>query len=303
MKISVILCTHNPREDYLHRTLSALEAQTFPSGEWELLLVDNASTEALTGRFPLEWHPTARLVREDELGLTAARRRGIAEAAGSVLVFVDDDNVLAQDYLAEAWRIAEIYTRLGVWGAGRIEPEFEVEPAEELRRFVHMLALRDQKTAHWSNELKYNPGTPYGAGLCCRCEVARAWAAALRDSPARRALGRRGTSLASSEDIDIALTACTMELGAGVFPSLQIRHLIPARRVEEEYLLQLAEERIRSSLMLHAFYGHQPPRQPSLAQRLRVAFYYLGLTPLRRKFHRAETRGRRRAVAELKGNP
>src|ERR1700722_2249773 len=97
--VSVIICSHNPRENYLRRVLDALRAQTLPAQEWELLLVDNASTEPLAGRFDLSWHPNARHVREEKTGLTPARLRGIAEANGELLVFVDDDNVLRSDYL------------------------------------------------------------------------------------------------------------------------------------------------------------------------------------------------------------
>ena len=92
--ISVIICSHNPRPEYLRRTLEALKAQTLPTKDWELLLVDNASKEPLAGRFDLSWHPNARHVRENELGLTTARLRGIREAHSDLLVFVDDDNVL-----------------------------------------------------------------------------------------------------------------------------------------------------------------------------------------------------------------
>ncbi len=49
MKISAIICTHNPRPHYLRRVLEALNRQTLDKGEWELLLVDNASRQPLRG--------------------------------------------------------------------------------------------------------------------------------------------------------------------------------------------------------------------------------------------------------------
>src|SRR5277367_5769846 len=98
-EISVIVCTHNPRADYLRRTLDALREQNFPLNKWELLLIDNASEKPLAEVYDLSWHPQGRHVRELELGLTAARVRGIRESNGGLLVFVDDDNVLAPDYL------------------------------------------------------------------------------------------------------------------------------------------------------------------------------------------------------------
>ena len=92
-ELSVIICTHNPREGILNRVLDALKAQTLPRGRWELLLVDNASKVPLDSQWDLTWHAQARHIREEELGLTPARLRGIRESQGKLLVFVDDDNV------------------------------------------------------------------------------------------------------------------------------------------------------------------------------------------------------------------
>src|SRR5204862_5153681 len=102
MQLSVILCTHNPRPDYLASTLEALRNQILPQEAWELVLVDNASDPTVVSATRLGWHKNGRQVREEKLGLTPARLRGIAEAKGEMLVFVDDDNVLAADYLTEA---------------------------------------------------------------------------------------------------------------------------------------------------------------------------------------------------------
>ena len=85
--LSVIICTHNSRHDYLRRALDALGRQTLPLNQWELLLVDNTSRENLAERFDLFWHPNAHHVREENLGLTCARLRGIAESSADLLEF------------------------------------------------------------------------------------------------------------------------------------------------------------------------------------------------------------------------
>ena len=116
--VSVIICSHNPREDYLRRVLDALKAQTLPIKDWELLLVDNASKEPMAGRFDLSWHPNARHLREEKTGLTHARLCGIAEAKAGLLVFVDDDNVLRADYLQAALKISKEWPQLGARACG-----------------------------------------------------------------------------------------------------------------------------------------------------------------------------------------
>lgn len=110
---SVIICSHNPRKDYLNRTILGLKAQTFPKEEWKLLLVDNASDEILSKIFDLSWHPNSRHVREGELGLTAARLRGIKESKSELLVFVDDDNILKADYLERVSKTSQENPRIG----------------------------------------------------------------------------------------------------------------------------------------------------------------------------------------------
>jgi putative transposase len=53
-----------------HSRTSALRAQTIPPNQWEFLIVDNASDERLSEFWDLSWHPRARHIRENNLGLT-----------------------------------------------------------------------------------------------------------------------------------------------------------------------------------------------------------------------------------------
>src|SRR5262249_19878462 len=162
-----------PREDYLRRALEALRSQTLPFADWEFLLIDNGSCERLAPRIDLSWHPGGRHIREEELGLTPARLRGIAEAKGDLLIFVDDDNVLWHDYLETALRISVTHPHLGAFG-GSIEAEFEVEPDPRLESLLPSLAIRRITEAKWAN---FGLGSvPYGAGLCARAKVPQAYA-------------------------------------------------------------------------------------------------------------------------------
>ena len=107
--------------DYLDRVLEALRLQTLSLDRWELVFVDNASSHDVA--INLDWQPQARIVREEELGVTQARLTGIREARGELVVFVDDDNILNTNYLDSAIRIASNWPQLGSW-SGRVVPEF-----------------------------------------------------------------------------------------------------------------------------------------------------------------------------------
>ena len=164
-RLSVIICTHNPKRDYLDRVLAALAAQTLPAAQWELLLIDNASDERLALPGHLAWQPRARLIREDTVGLTPARLRGIDESDGDILVYVDDDNLLASDYLRTAVELFESHPFLGTIGPGVLEPEFAVEPPPRLEPYLPLLALRSSPQALWSSNPSDRASVPWGASL------------------------------------------------------------------------------------------------------------------------------------------
>lgn len=133
---SVVICTHNPRSDYFARVLDGLRNQTLPRHKWELLIVDNASRAPLASAWDISWHPSARHILENELGVSWARQRGIREASADLIIFVDDDNVLDETYLAQAIKIKQEWPSLGAWGSGCIRGDFEVEPPENLRSWL-----------------------------------------------------------------------------------------------------------------------------------------------------------------------
>src|SRR4051812_15200217 len=259
-KASVVICTHNPREHHLSRTFAGLKAQSLSQAEWECIVVDNASTMSLDGRVDLSWHPHARLISEKALGLTLARCRGIAEAAGDVLIFVDDDNVLHPSYLSDALSIAAQYPFLGAWGAGLIVPEFETSPPPWAQPYFEHLALRDVRQVRWSNDVNDWPATPVGAGLCIRRAVAQQYRNEIATDQIGVKLDRKGSSLDGAGDLDLAYTSARFNLGWGVFPKLQLVHLIPKERTSKKYLLQITQASAASLVLLAYKNGRPLPR-------------------------------------------
>ena len=165
--ISVIICTHNPRRKYFSRVVDALRKQTLPHEQWEIVVVDNFSQEPVSTAYDFSWHAHARVVREGKLGLTPARLRGIREAKGELLVFVDDDNVLDSDFLEVALRVSHERPYLGSW-SGQCRPGFEEPPPEWTRRYWGNLVIREFDGDRWSNLPRLPDTMPCGAGLCVR---------------------------------------------------------------------------------------------------------------------------------------
>jgi glycosyltransferase involved in cell wall biosynthesis len=249
-RISVIICSLNPPAEYLRRVLGGLRAQTLPLEEWELLLVDNGSDRPLSESWDLSWHPYHLHVRETEAGLTPARLRGIKEASGDLLIFVDDDNLLAPDYLTRALELGRTYPYLSVFGAGALEPEWEVEPPADVRPFCTLLGLRTAARALWTNNPKDSQCIPWGAGLCVARPTASAYVQLLARLRTADFLDRRGGRLFCGGDDLFSWVSARSGWGFGIFPSLRITHLVPASRVREPYLLRLIHDHAYSHTTL-----------------------------------------------------
>jgi Glycosyl transferase family 2 len=267
MKFSVIICTHNPRPDYLRRVLDALRAQTLPKEQWELLLIDNSSEAPLELDWDLSWHPHGRIVREDELGLTPARLRGIKESTGDLLIFVDDDNVLGEDYLHEAASINQQYPMIAAFGAGSSRGEFEIGPPDWIRPYLEGMAVAEIDHDCWSNQYEWSLAFPFGAGMCVRRAVAEEFSRSLANGSELRRLGRTGKDLLSGEDIALASCAIDLGFGTGRFKRLKLTHLIPAQRLTEDYIVRL-QVGIRTSNEILAA-GRGKPRIVALSGRFR----------------------------------
>lgn len=258
--ISVIVCTHNPRKDYLQRVLEALNGQSLTKDQWELLIVDNASDERLAVTCDLSWHVRARHVREENLGLTPARLRGITESRGELLVFVDDDNVLSSGFLEEASAIHARYGYLGVFGAGSLEPEFEIPPPPAIRPYLPLLAVRSVPTVRWSNNAKDQESIPWGAGLCVTRAVAHRYRQFVKNLDIT-VLGRRGKELFASEDYLFSWVAASMGCGFGIFPQLRVTHLIAPGRLNQRYILRLIQDHAFSGRVLDFMLTGTEPRR------------------------------------------
>ena len=102
MKITVILCTYN-RCTILAKALNSVAASRLPESiEWEVLVVDNNSSdrtrevvEDYCRRFPGRF----RYLFEPQQGLSYARNAGIREGRGYVLAFMDDDVTVEPEWL------------------------------------------------------------------------------------------------------------------------------------------------------------------------------------------------------------
>jgi len=94
--ISVVVPLFN-EERYLAACLQSLLSQTYPKDRYEVIVVDNGSTDASYAI--AEQYPQIKLLLEPERGSYVARNRGIAEANGAIIAFIDPDCLPSKDWL------------------------------------------------------------------------------------------------------------------------------------------------------------------------------------------------------------
>jgi glycosyltransferase involved in cell wall biosynthesis len=300
--ISVIICTHNPKQQYLNRVLCGLIQQTLNHDFWELLLIDNASSESLCEKLDLSWKANSRCIKEPKVGLVNARICGISQAKSNILVFVDDDNVLDENYLDLVLKIALEYKDLGAWG-GQTLPGFEESPPAWTERYWSLIGVRTFEKDSISSEI-YWPATPIGAGLCIRKDVATKHIQLIQQDVNRLMLGRKANMLLGSEDIDLAYTAIDMGLKIGTFKDLRLHHLIPKSRLSEDYFAKIASGTEFSSIIL-MYLRDKGIAKLSLSQRLRIYVPWLlnreywFADRITRKIGSAATQGRLAAMRQI----
>lgn len=151
--VSVIIPVWNGPDD-IRRCLSALERQTLPRERFEILVVDNGSTDDTAAAAREASGVT--VLEERRPGSYAARNRALGEARGEYVAFTDADCLPAPDWLESALRAAEANPRFGVL-AGRIDLFDESHPQgmafgdyERLFSFPQSFAGRGNcATANW----------------------------------------------------------------------------------------------------------------------------------------------------------
>src|SRR5690349_12686793 len=100
-RVSVVVPTFNRRAS-LHRLLMALSAQTYPTEQFEVIVVDDGSTDGTDQLLASLITPYAlQVIRQANGGPAVARNRGVASAHGALIVFLDDDVEPVPELLAE----------------------------------------------------------------------------------------------------------------------------------------------------------------------------------------------------------
>ena len=277
--VSLVICTYNGAAR-LPETLDRLARQEVaPAVRWEVLVVNNASTDRTPEAARESWPGRAgvgfAIIDEPRPGLSHARNRGVAAASYEIVSFIDDDNRVSSNWVQTASEIMTAHPRVGACG-GACEPVFESEPPAWFDEYRGNYVIGAQGDA--AGDVTEARGWLWGAGLTIRKSVWRELQAAgfeprLRD--------REGEKLSSCGDIEICYAIRLAGYRLWYEPALKIDHFIPEARMRWPYVLSLYEGVGAATATLDGYEHLLAPRGPGLRNRLRRTWQYQALASLK----------------------
>jgi glycosyltransferase involved in cell wall biosynthesis len=221
---TVIICTYN-RSEVLPRALEAINGLEAPAGKsWELIVVDNASTDATAAvvkDFGARSEVPVRYIREEQLGLSFARNTGIAAAQGEVVAMTDDDAMPRSDWLVRIDDAFTIYDAGIVFGP--VRPAWEGAPPRWFsERFRGKFALLDYGDEPFlvSNAAQEFFGVNHAGRKTVFTEL----------GGYREDLGVLGRTCRLGEDTDLFMRALARGIRMVYQPNVVVEHFIPASR-------------------------------------------------------------------------
>jgi glycosyltransferase involved in cell wall biosynthesis len=216
--ITVAICTYN-RAAFLEKAARSVLWQM--TGDTELLIIDNASTDntpAVAAQLAAA-NPCVKVLREAELGISAARNAALKKARGEFVLFLDDDETAEPDWLATYQRFlsAPSSEKIAVVG-GAVLLEYEIP----LPRWA--VAGATFNCGDLPKCLPYR-GSLYGGNAAYRREAALA-------------VGMFDTQLGRGEDSDLMLRLQDAGHEIWWLPGAAIRHFVSARRMKFRWMMR-----------------------------------------------------------------
>lgn len=237
IKISIIIPTLN-RVEYLERTLLSLIHQHFSPDNYEIIIVDGGSIDQTKNlcEILISTNPNHSIyyINEPEPGLLAGRHRGVQEAKGEILIFVDDDIEASSDWLVsihDAFYNLEIHLV-----GGKNLPKYETPPPSWLKYLWQTTSFGGKVCGYLSlldlgeNTIKIHPNFVWGLNFAIRRKTLFEIGGFHPDTYPKRYQRFQGNG-------ETGLTMKLFEKGyeALYVPGATLFHIIPADRMTSEY--------------------------------------------------------------------
>lgn len=232
-RIAAIVCTYN-REKYIGKALDALSKQDLPYQDFEVVVVDNNSTdrsvEVVTAFIESCPEMNLTLVHETNQGLSHARNRGIAEAQAPILTFLDDDALAEPNFLRKNLEYLDQRPELDAIG-GKIIPGFVDGKPEWYTKY------------YWGVTGQFDPGEKDGPLLFWGkfpCGSNMTYHRRFFDTYGvfNTNLGRKGAILLAGEEKELfgRVKGHEKMMRVWYYPDLVVHHLVDKHKLNPTYL-------------------------------------------------------------------
>ncbi len=170
-RLSVVICAYN-RTDFLFKGLSALKNQTADKSMYQVIVVDNNSTDntkELCLKF-IEENPDLNMkyYTETQQGLSFARNKGLEVSDTEFISYIDDDGIAGKEYvenLIKAFDNNPKYSALG----GKIEPIYESgEEPVWMSKYIFGIV---SKVDYGDKQKEFTKKFPVGCNMAFKKEV------------------------------------------------------------------------------------------------------------------------------------
>ena len=248
--VSVIICCYNSSEKIVKALQYLAPQEGTESIPWEIVLVDNASSDNTAEVASKIWTDTGvplRIFFEPTPGLSNARETGIQNSKYGFLSFIDDDNWVCSDWIKKVFNIMTTKPEVAICG-GLAEPVFEINPPRWFTKYQQAFAVGPQGDDE--GYVRSKRGYLYGAGSTLRKS---AWEELKMHGFKYLLSGRKGKALSSGEDFELCMALTLAGYKLWYCPELTFKHFMPASRLNWQYLISLYKAFGRSDVVT-AFY-------------------------------------------------
>ncbi len=262
-QFAIAICTYNPDLRLLARLLNALlQIIKSDTEKVDVIIVDNNSSPPLNSysevRDFLCEAPNSQCIIETKQGLTAARCTAIKATLASIVVFFDDDNEPAPDYLEILSQYFKKYPNVGIWGPGHIEVEYVDAVDLWFLDNKEKFQQRRRPFAYICEPANWGQYYPNGTGFAVRRKILNKYLEAVENGNLQ-SNDRKGTQLSSAGDVQIVWEGMKLGFAAGMIPILKCNHLIPISKANFSYMARL--HFCTSSAYMPALYQSFPEKK------------------------------------------
>lgn len=260
--ISIVIATYN-RAEYLIRALDSLNNQSLHKSDYEILVVDNASTDntKIIVEAKMKSISNLKYIYESTPGTNFARNTGLYKALGKYVAFMDDDALASPRWLEQiVYRFENIIPKPAIIG-GKVSPIWEVDkPSWITDKLLGALSIVDYSQFPTFLENKFL----FSVNMAFPCQL-------LRDFKGfDTRLCRKGKNLITNDEILIAIKLKKAGYKFYYDPDIHVEHIIPATRLTSEWFIKRIKAQGFSDALMWKLL-----EKPSIFKWVKEILYYL----------------------------